>query len=274
MTVQTLPNRRSTTSAVPTRDGADWRQSSACAEVDVDPDLFFPTSSEVEKTTQAKKVCGGCPVRQQCLAWALEAKQDTGVLGGMDERERRAVHGRPSAAQVTPPASAWGSDIDERAVARYLSGAGTDVLPQERLEAIARGVRSGMSYPDFDRMHDLAKGTTSSFMSRARRVCADRGFAFPDMGVRRGGARLLSDEQVVGLRERSAAGGVTDLQLAMQVGVTRKTVTELLSGHSYKDVGGPIRRPRENRPGESSRVLWAGHQAGFGGSKKSVEEAA
>lgn len=272
MTTQTPTAGRSTTSAVLTRDADNWRKFSACAEAD--PELFFPTSSEVEKTAQAKKVCGRCPVRQQCLTWALEAGQDTGVWGGMDERERRTIHGRPSSAQVTPPASAWGADVDEDAVARYLGGADSDVRPQERMEAVARGVRTGMSYPDFDRMHDLAKGATSSFVSRARKVYADRGFTFPDMGARRGGVRVLSAEQVVELRERAAGGGVTDLELAMQVGVARKTVTELLSGYSYKDVGGPIRRPRENRPGESTRVLWAGKQAGFSGSKKSVEEAA
>ncbi|MYR75116.1 Transcription factor WhiB [Streptomyces sp. OspMP-M45] len=272
MTTQTVPNRRSTTSAVSTRESSDWRSRSACAEVD--PELFFPTSSEAEKATQAKEVCGWCPVRQQCLDWALKTGQDTGVWGGLDERERRAIHGRPSSAQTAPLASVWGADIGEEAVARYLSGADGEVLPQERLEAVARGVRAGMSYLDFDRMHGLAKGATSVFVSRARKVCADKGFTFPDMGARRSGSRVLSDEQVVKLRERSAAGGVTDLELAMQVGVARKTVTGLLSGQSYKDVGGPIRRPRENKPGESTRVLWAGKQAGFSGSKKSVEEAA
>ncbi|MFH8483663.1 WhiB family transcriptional regulator [Streptomyces sp. NPDC018055] len=260
MTVQLHWMSRSTTSAVPATDtGGDWRNRSACR--DVDPELFFPTGTDPRSQAQArraKRVCGGCPVRAACLSWALDNKQDTGVWGGLDERERRELHGRPSAAQKAPRPSEWGTEIDEKAVERYLSGAESFVRPQERLEAVARGVRAGMAYPDFDRLHDLAKGATSTFMSRARKVCAAKGFDFPELGLRRGGARLLSDEQVLELREQYAAGGVTDLQLSMQVGVTRKTITELLSGNSYKDVGGPIRELRVNKPKESTRVLWAG----------------
>lgn len=276
MTVQMHWTSRPTTSAVPQAEAlADWRTRVACR--DADPELFFPVGNDARaqaQTAEAKEVCAGCPVRAACLSWALENSQDTGVLGGLDEWERRGMHGRLSAAEVPPPAREWGTEIDDRAVDLYLRGEDGVVRPQERLEAVARASRAGTAYPELDRMHDLPKGATSTFVSRARRVYAARGWTFPDMGARRGGSRLLSDEQVVELRERYAAGGVTDLQLALHVGVTRKTVTELLSGHSYKDVGGPIRQTRENVPGESTRVMWAGKTPGFSGSKKSVEEAA
>lgn len=39
-------------------------------------------------------MCAKCPVRQECLEWALETAQDFGVWGGMTERERRALHHR------------------------------------------------------------------------------------------------------------------------------------------------------------------------------------
>ena len=41
-----------------------------------------------------------CEVREQCLAWALEAGQDHGVWGGLSEDERRALKRRNARARV------------------------------------------------------------------------------------------------------------------------------------------------------------------------------
>lgn len=68
----------------------EWRARAACR--DSDPDLFFPvgtTGVAVEEIEAAKAVCMGCPVREECLQYALEANQDTGVWGGTSEEERR-----------------------------------------------------------------------------------------------------------------------------------------------------------------------------------------
>lgn len=53
-----------------------------------DPDELF-----VEGVAQnrAKSVCGGCVVRTECLAHALDGRIEFGVWGGMTERERRAL---------------------------------------------------------------------------------------------------------------------------------------------------------------------------------------
>ncbi|MGH8908233.1 MAG: WhiB family transcriptional regulator [Egibacteraceae bacterium] len=41
---------------------------------------------------RAKAVCRDCPVATQCLAWALQTRQDAGVWGGLtDDDERRAL---------------------------------------------------------------------------------------------------------------------------------------------------------------------------------------
>ena len=40
---------------------------------------------------RAKSVCGGCSVRTECLADALDNRIEFGVWGGMTERERRAL---------------------------------------------------------------------------------------------------------------------------------------------------------------------------------------
>jgi WhiB family transcriptional regulator, redox-sensing transcriptional regulator len=61
----------------------------ACSSCD--PDLFFPVGSSgaaIRQTEEAKAVCAGCPVRAECLQWAVETDQLHGVWGGLDEVER------------------------------------------------------------------------------------------------------------------------------------------------------------------------------------------
>jgi hypothetical protein len=61
-----------------------------CAQTD--PDLFFPDDKDREKLSQAKAICGSCPVQLQCLNYALTAfasASDWGVWGGTDPFERR-----------------------------------------------------------------------------------------------------------------------------------------------------------------------------------------
>ena len=68
----------------------DWRSYAACR--DVDPELFFPignTGPALIQIEEAKQVCRGCRVREECLRWALDTGQDSGVWGGMSEDERR-----------------------------------------------------------------------------------------------------------------------------------------------------------------------------------------
>ena len=48
---------------------ADWRDDAVCATTD--PDLFFPESRDVRAERQAKKICAGCPVVQDCLEFLL-----------------------------------------------------------------------------------------------------------------------------------------------------------------------------------------------------------
>ncbi|MFJ4963163.1 Transcriptional regulator WhiB1 [Streptomyces sp. ADI96-02] len=73
----------------------NWRTHAACREED--PDLFFPigsTGPAIVQVEEAKAVCRTCPVQAQCLEWALENGQDSGVWGGMSENERRTLKRR------------------------------------------------------------------------------------------------------------------------------------------------------------------------------------
>ena len=70
----------------------DWRSRAACT--DEDPELFFPvgtTGPAVVQIEEAKRVCAHCVVREPCLEFALQTRQDAGVWGGLDEDERRSL---------------------------------------------------------------------------------------------------------------------------------------------------------------------------------------
>ena len=70
----------------------DWRHHAACR--DEDPELFFPISEVgpgARHTAEAKAVCARCPVREQCLRYALDNGLDDGIFGGTTERERRTL---------------------------------------------------------------------------------------------------------------------------------------------------------------------------------------
>ncbi|WP_162467060.1 WhiB family transcriptional regulator [Streptomyces cavernae] len=73
----------------------DWRDSAACRTED--PDLFFPvgnTGPALLQIEQAKAVCFRCPVREECLQWALDAGPVMGVWGGTSEPDRRTLQRR------------------------------------------------------------------------------------------------------------------------------------------------------------------------------------
>ena len=57
-----------------------------------EPDLFFPVSAAgpaVAQVVAAKTVCRGCPVRADCLSYAVQTAQEHGIWGGATEEERR-----------------------------------------------------------------------------------------------------------------------------------------------------------------------------------------
>lgn len=59
---------------------------------------FFPDGGD---TSEQQEVCRRCPVRDGCLAYALESGQEYGIWGGVDvgrpERDRRSGSKRAAA---------------------------------------------------------------------------------------------------------------------------------------------------------------------------------
>ena len=67
-----------------------WRRDAACR--DLDTNVFFPLSDD--EAGPAKAVCATCPVREDCLEFALVTRQGDGVWGGLTESERRRLRRR------------------------------------------------------------------------------------------------------------------------------------------------------------------------------------
>lgn len=62
-----------------------WQERALCAQTD--PEAFFPEKGG--STREAKRICLGCEVRDECLDYALAHDERFGIWGGLSERERR-----------------------------------------------------------------------------------------------------------------------------------------------------------------------------------------
>lgn len=61
-----------------------WHEDAECAKpsnAEFINDFF---ANKPAQQHRAKKLCGECPVRKQCIQWALEEKQTWGIWGGLD----------------------------------------------------------------------------------------------------------------------------------------------------------------------------------------------
>lgn len=67
--------------------GEPWSERAACASYPTD--MFFPSIDVPDAGRAAKEVCSICPVREECLSFAIDTSQAEGIWGGMDAGERR-----------------------------------------------------------------------------------------------------------------------------------------------------------------------------------------
>jgi WhiB family redox-sensing transcriptional regulator len=65
----------------------EWMARGICR--DHPPEVFFP--SDGVGVEVAKRLCATCPVKSECLDYALEHRVDHGVWGGTSERQRRRI---------------------------------------------------------------------------------------------------------------------------------------------------------------------------------------
>lgn len=73
--------------SIPARFDGDlnWLVEARCREVD--PDLWFPEKGDSAR--HAKEICVKCPVKDECLDYALAIWPVRGIWGGHSERELR-----------------------------------------------------------------------------------------------------------------------------------------------------------------------------------------
>jgi WhiB family redox-sensing transcriptional regulator len=74
------------------RPDLPWQARGLCAQTD--PEAFFPEPGA--PNWRAKRVCRSCPVRRECLSFAVDNGEEYGIWGGLSAHERR---------QVAPPAA-------------------------------------------------------------------------------------------------------------------------------------------------------------------------
>lgn len=84
----------------------DWRDHAACAS---DADLMFPEPSDKAGIREARVVCAGCPVQQQCLAYVIGMEAGrakdmrSGIWAGRTPSQRYYIYKtRTGPAQATP----------------------------------------------------------------------------------------------------------------------------------------------------------------------------
>jgi WhiB family transcriptional regulator, redox-sensing transcriptional regulator len=69
-----------------------WRNDAACTGMDTL--IFFPigeTGPALPQVNLARKVCSSCPVKDECLEFAIATIQNDGIWGGTTEDERRLI---------------------------------------------------------------------------------------------------------------------------------------------------------------------------------------
>jgi WhiB family redox-sensing transcriptional regulator len=68
-----------------------WAERALCAQAD--PDAWFPDRGHCDLATSAMRICAHCPVRTQCLDYALSGADTwggiaSGIWGGTTPKER------------------------------------------------------------------------------------------------------------------------------------------------------------------------------------------
>jgi WhiB family transcriptional regulator, redox-sensing transcriptional regulator len=66
-----------------------WEHDAACRDSKVfRTPMRESEDARIERETRAKQVCTDCPVRAECLEYALRVREPYGIWGGLNQAER------------------------------------------------------------------------------------------------------------------------------------------------------------------------------------------
>ena len=75
-----------------------WEGEAACHGADLSlffaPNYFERKAVKDAREKEAKTFCARCPVVDECREYALDTREEHGVWGGLNERERRRLRRR------------------------------------------------------------------------------------------------------------------------------------------------------------------------------------
>lgn len=178
----------------------EWMDDGACRGADTE--AFYPRAES--EGAQARRICRECPVRNQCLEYALTHDERYGIWGGCDPVERRMLttsDGRIK--RVTP-----NSINTER----------LSLKPQqrERVDLINDALACGRDAEEVA----AACGTNVASLERwIYRYCGQRP-PWPVDGRSRGRARMAAEraQRIITIHAEGMAAGMSTQQLAASVG--------------------------------------------------------
>lgn len=72
----------------------EWNDRAACQNYPAEWWDSESTRGVQKDFSEARRVCESCPVREQCLEWSIMAREDSGMYGGLDPKERALLRKR------------------------------------------------------------------------------------------------------------------------------------------------------------------------------------
>lgn len=82
-------------------EGTEWHADANCREKE--QRIFFPERGD-SSTKRARRACGSCAVRAECLEWAMEHTVKFGIWGGLSENQREKLRKQQADAAAEPVA--------------------------------------------------------------------------------------------------------------------------------------------------------------------------
>ena len=86
----------------------EWQAAGAC--LSADPEIFFPvsgTGASTRQIEQARRICARCPVRRECLDWAMSSGEMHGIWGGTTPEDRTRARRKEAARRRHAARRAW-----------------------------------------------------------------------------------------------------------------------------------------------------------------------